>query len=97
MRMIWFSFLLALLAVFFQKSECADSFTQVGNKFLRIVDQRIPFDAAEKKCQELGSRLVEIWSEDEWNQVYHGQLPLQIPYLKTIDLLAHNLAKTRGP
>ena len=61
-----------LLIVFaFGGTKCFEDFMTVGNSSILIVEEKLPFFEAEKKCKAMGSNLVEFWTEDEWNEVIY--------------------------
>ena len=62
-----------LIAFLIGRSQCYESFTTVGNSEMLIVEEKLTFYQAEEKCRERGSKLVEFWNEDEWNEVDRGK------------------------
>ena len=44
-------------------------FTRVGNFTLHYNDTSMTYFQARKKCHDLGATLVEMRTEDEWNEV----------------------------
>merc|ERR1712027_271454 len=46
-----------------------ESFTIVGNTLVRYFESNKTYVEARRQCLSLGSQLLEIWNEDEWNEV----------------------------
>ena len=47
----------------------AELFTNIGNSEVLYVNEKLVYTDAERRCREKGSRLAEIWSEEEWIEV----------------------------
>ena len=43
--------------------------SRVGGSVLLHVDEQVTRVEAKRRCEDLDSQLVEIWSEQEWNEV----------------------------
>ena len=52
---------------------CTTNFTQVGNKCLHHSlhhsNEQMNYDKVKKKCQDMGSQMVEFQSEQEYSEV----------------------------
>ena len=59
-------FLLVLLCIHLDGCE---SHTFGDAEFFQMSGTKVSFDEAEKKCEERGATLPEIYDEDEWEQV----------------------------
>ena len=71
--------MIIMISFLFGVSYCLENFTKVGNSEIFIVEKRLPFDKAEKRCKEMGSNLIEFWSEEEWKQVISEKFVLLRP------------------
>ena len=60
---------ISLLCILVQQSECNDNFTEVFGTQLLFIGEQMSYQKAEEKCEENGSKLVEIWSDTEWTEV----------------------------
>ena len=50
-----------------------DLFTRVGNTMVTYFDQNKTYVEAKRHCRSYNSKLLEIWNEEEWNEVIkHG-------------------------
>ena len=50
----------------------------VGNTLVRYFDSNKTYVEARRQCLSLGSQLLEIWNEDEWNEVNLTVIDIQI-------------------
>ena len=46
-----------------------DLFTRVGNTLVHYIDQNKTYEEAKSYCSSSNSQLLEIWNEEEWNEV----------------------------
>ena len=46
-----------------------DLFTRVGNTLVHYIDQNKTYEEAKSYCSSSNSKLLEIWNEEEWNEV----------------------------
>ena len=69
MRILGSAILLCNLILQLVKSEGLNGFERVGNMQLLIGNETVSFTTAEDRCHKLNSRLAEIRSEKEWNEV----------------------------
>ena len=57
-----------LVCNLFRTNECT-GFQKVGSTYVQYINKNVDFEEAENKCLEKDSTMVEVWSEEEWNEV----------------------------
>ena len=61
--------LLVLMGIFMAESECKDDFNTDFSTGLLYVGESLSYVDSERKCEEEGAKLAEIWNEFEWEEV----------------------------